>query len=297
MRLFIILAMVLPQLLSAAELKKRVAVFDFEDKTEHRIRWWTGQPVGEGMADMLVTALVKTGKFQVLERDEIKGVIEEQKLGQSGLVTQESAAQVGKLLGVEIAIFGAVTEFGHSQGNMGGRVKKKGFGLGIKTTEASVGIDIRFINTTTGEILLADNVRKAKSKKGLAVDTPDFRFDNRHKFDESLVGKATREAIETVVEMVEKSAPQVPWQAKVVRGQPIFINAGALSGVNAGDVFIVYRAGEALIDPDTGLNLGSVESKIGTIRVTNNNIGNGKASQCEAVSGTGFERNDIVRLK
>ena len=49
------------------------------------------------------------------------------------------------------------------------------------------------------------------------------------------------------------------------------------------------------VDPDTGLSLGAVESKVGTIKVTNNSIGNGKASECTALSGTGFERNDIVR--
>ena len=292
---FYTITLVFIQLATAAELKKRVAVFDFEDKTDHHIRWWTGQPVGEGMADMLVTALVKTDRYQVLERADIEQIIEEQKLGQSGLVTQESAAQVGKLLGVEIAIIGAVTEFGYSEGGVGGRLKQKGLGLGIKESEATVGIDVRFINTTSGEILMAENVRKSNSKKGLSLDTPDFNFDSRNKFDESIVGKATRDAIDTIVEILDANAPSIPWQAKVIRGDPIYINAGSLSGVSVGDVFDVYRPGEELIDPDTGLVLGSTESKIGSVRVTQNNIGNGKASQCEAVTGSDFQRNDIVR--
>jgi len=280
------------------QLKKRIAVFSFEDKTNHRYHWWTGQPVGEGMADMLVTALVKTGKYSVIERDEINKLLQEQKLGMSGVVTPQSAAQVGKMLGVELAIFGAVTEFGYSEGTTGGRLKKKGFGIGIKSTKATVAVDVRFVNTTTGEIVMAESVRKEKSKKGLALDTKEFRFDNRNKFDESIVGKATREAINAIVEMVNETAPKLPWQAKVIKGgSTIYINAGAQAGVEVGDEFVVYRAGEELIDPDTGISLGSTETKIGTIRVTNNNIGNGKASQCVAVTGSGFMRNDIVRLK
>ena len=51
------------------------------------------------------------------------------------------------------------------------------------------------------------------------------------------------------------------------------------------------------IDPDTGISLGTVDTKIGTIRVTNNMVGNGKASQCVAESGSGFTRSDLVRLK
>ncbi len=278
-------------------LKKRVAVFVFDDKTDHRVRWWSGQNVGEGMSDMLTTSLVKTGNYQVIERAELDKIISEQKLGLSGAVTEQSAAQVGKLLGVELAVIGAVTEFGHSQGQVGGNLKKKAFGIGVKSSKATVGIDVRFVNTTTGEIIMAENVREEESKKGLSLDTKDFSFDNRNKFDESIVGKATRKSIDKIVEMLDKATPNIPWQAKVIKGgAQIYINAGSVSGVNVGDQFVVYRAGEELIDPDTGISLGSTESKIGVIKVTNNTIGNGKASQCIVVSGSGFDRNDIVRI-
>ena len=280
------------------KIKKRIAVFVFDDKTEHRHRWWTGQSVGEGMSDMLVTALVKKGNYQVIERKEIDKIMSEQKLGQSGVVTQQSAAQVGKMLGVELAIFGAVTEFGYKEGTTGGRLKKKAFGLGIKSTSATVGLDIRFVNTTTGEILMAESVRKEESSKGLSLDTKDFSFGNQKKFDDSIVGKATREAINTVVDYVDNTAPTIPWQAKIIKGDgPIFINVGAIAGVEIGDEFAIYRPGEELVDPDTGISLGAVESKVGRIKVTNNNIGNGKASQCTALTGSGFQRNDLVRIK
>lgn len=276
--------------------KKRVAVFDFEDKSGHRFRWWTGQPVGEGMADMLVTALVKTGNYSVIERQQIQQILNEQGLGQSGAVTAESAAKVGQLLGVDLAIFGSVTEFGYTESGGSTRLKQKGFGLGLKSTTATVAVDVRFVNTSTGEILTAESVRKEESKKGLAVDTQKFNFDNRNKFDESLVGKATRSAIDAIVDMIGNAASNIRWEAKIIKGDgPIYINAGASSGVQIGDEFVVYRPGEVLIDPDSGLELGAAETKVGVIKVTDNNIGDGKASQCVAVSGSGFQRNDIVR--
>ncbi len=277
-------------------LKRRVAVFDFQDKTAHHYHWWTGQPVGEGMADMLVTALVKTGNYRVFERKEMEALLKEQALGMAGVVTPESAAQAGKMLGVELAIIGAVTEFGYTEGGVGGRVK--GIGVGVKSTKATVAIDVRFVNTTTGEILVAETVRKERTSKGLGVDTPEIRFDNRDKFDESLVGKATRDAIDALVELVEKSAANVPWQAKVIKANGnVFINAGAEAGVQNGDVFVVYRKGEELIDPDTGLSLGSVDKKIGRIKVSNNSLGNGRASECVVLEGAGFQREDMVRLE
>ena len=282
----------------AAQLKKRVAVFDFEDKTSHQYRWWTGQPVGEGMADMLVTSLVKTGNYQVIERQEIDKIMQEQQLGMSGVVTQQSAAQVGKVLGVELAIFGSVTEFGYSEGTTGGRLKSQGLGLGIKSSSATVAVDVRFVNTTTGEILLAESVRKEESKKGIALDTRQFNFENQKSFDESIVGKATRASIDEIVQLVDNASQGLSWQGKIIKGDgPIYINAGSEGGIQVGDEFDVFRAGEELIDPDTGLALGAVETKVGTIKVTNNSVGNGKASECMATSGAGFERNDIVRPK
>lgn len=275
-------------------MKKRVAVFEFEDKTDHRVRWWTGQSVGRGMADMLVTSLVKSGRYRVIERQEIDKIINEQQLGQSGMVTAQSAAKVSQLLGVEIAIIGSVTEFGHQRSDTGGRVKR--IGVGVSKMAATVGLDIRFINTSTGEILAAENIRRQKSKKGLSISTPKFDFRNKNRFDDSLVGKATREAIEDIVKLLDDKGAAIPWQAKIitVKGNTVFINAGSEAGVQVGDVFYIYSKGEELIDPDTGISLGSIESKIGKIEVTNNNIGNGKASQCVIKEGSGFKKGDLV---
>ena len=76
----------------------------------------------------------------------------------------------------------------------------------------------------------------------------------------------------------------------------MIINAGEKGGVSVGDRFAVYRAGEELIDPDTGLSLGSMETRIGEIEVVKNDIGEGKAAQCKIVSGQGMERGDLVRI-
>jgi curli biogenesis system outer membrane secretion channel CsgG len=80
-----------------AQAKKRVAVFVFEDKTDHRYHWWNGQPVGDGMSEMLTTTLVKSGKYRVMERAQMEKLLQEQGLGMSGAVTPQTAAQAGLL--------------------------------------------------------------------------------------------------------------------------------------------------------------------------------------------------------
>ena len=280
-----------------AKLKKRIAVFEFEDKTDHRIHWWTGQSVGRGMADMLITELVNSGEYRVIERTALDHILKEQGLGQSGAVTQQSAAEVGKMLGVEIAVVGAVTEFGHARGGTGGRIK--GVRVGVSKQSAAVAVDVRLINTTTGEIIASKNARKEEKKGGLSFGTPEFSFNNKNKFDQSLVGKAARKAIEDVVKAINAQVTSISWQAKVVKatGNSVIINVGAEAGVENGMEFVVYSQGEELIDPDTGLSLGSEEERVGRIKVTNNNLGNGKASRCQILEGSDFDTGYFVRLK
>lgn len=291
---FLISVMVLMYVNAFPQLKKRVAVFSFEDKAKGGYSWWGGQSPGDGMADMLTTKLVKSGKYRVIERQAIAKLMEEQNLGQSGRVTAQSAVAIGKLLGVELAIMGAVTEFGYSKGSTGGRFK--GVGLGVSKKKATVAVDVRFVNTTTGEILSAENVRKEKSKGGISISTAEFGFRDRSSFDNSLVGKATREAIDEVMEMIDDQMDNILWQGKLIKvsGSTVYMKPGSDGGVVVGDVFSIYSKGEDLIDPDTGLSLGSEEEKIGSIKVTSF-IGNGKAAKAVINSGSGMKIGDLVR--
>ena len=275
----------------------RVAVFDFEDRTDRSFAWWHGKGVGSGMADMLVTALVKSGKFKVFERQQIQKILAEQDFGASGAVTAETAAKIGKLLGVQYAIFGSVTEFGYSKGGVGGRIK--GIGVGVRKYEATVAVDVRIVDVNTGEIIFSDTVRKQKSKSGLRLSTPKFAFRNQNDFDNSLVGKATREAINEIVKLIEKHAKPGEFKAKIVKVDAdgtVIINAGSNAGVKVGDRLVIYREGEELTDPDTGLSLGKEMKKIGVIQVTEDLFG-GKASRARIISGSNFQRGDLVKRK
>ncbi len=277
-----------------AGLKKMIAVVDFEDKSDHS-RWhWTGPDPGQGMSDMLVTALVQSGKFRVMEREQLQQVIKEQDFGQSGRVTAETAPALGKLLGVTAIVYGSVSEFGYMASDTGGGIA--GIGGGVSKTTARVSIDVRMIDTTTGEIILADSANDEKSQMGLKLRTEDFSFGHEGKFDQTLVGKATREAIDDLVEKITDTLEDVPWTGRVVKADPgkIYLNAGSDVGVAQGMEFNVYRMGEELIDPATGLSLGAEEEFVGKIAASDIKE---KYSICTVVSGSGFSAGDMVRYE
>ncbi len=273
-------------------LKKRIAVMEFQDRAGY------GYNIGRGLSDMLVTTLVKSGKFIVVEREQLDKILAEQGLGLSGAVTPQSAAKVGSLLGVELIVTGSVSEFGEKKSSIGGRIP----GLGGKLTkrEARSVVDIRLINTTTGEIIMAETAEGHEKSRSLdQIGFKDIDFRNPTSWDRTIQGKAARKSIDKCVKYIEKAMSKIPWQGKIIKASAdgtIYMKPGSAGGVKPGMEFVVYSKGEELIDPDTGLSLGSEEQMIGKIKVVSD-IGEGKACKAIVVSGNGFKAGDFVRIK
>jgi len=276
-------------------LKKRVAVVDFEDRAHY------GYDIGKGVADMLVTALVESKKFMVIERTELEKVLEEQGLGQSGAVTPQSAAKVGQLLGAEMLVTGSVTEFGEKESKVGGGLGRLGgLNLGVSKKMARVAVDIRLVNVNTGEIVAAKSASGEDATTGLDnVGVNDIDFHNTTTWDNTQLGKASREAIEQCVEYVTEGMESVPWVGKIIKASDdgtIIMKPGSKGGVKPGMVFKIFHPGEEIIDPDTGLSLGSEESMIGEIQITGD-MADGKAAKAIVKSGMGFQTGDLVKIK
>ncbi len=289
--LLLIAAFVL-NLAASAQLKKRIAISRFEDRSGSGF-----SHLGSGVADMLATALVKSGKFAVIERQELDKLVQEQKLGESGLVTAQTAPKVGQLLGAELFVVGAVTECGTKESNIGGGVSV--FGGGLKTKKARTVVDIRLINTSTGEIIASEAEEGTESTTGIAVRYEDMDFNNQDSWDNTDIGKATREAVDKTIELISKNMEKIPWSGKIIKVNTdgtVLMKPGSEGNVTKGSVFFVVRKGEEIKDPDTGLSLGAEESKVGKIKTTDDLL-QGKAMKATILEGNGFQVGDIVRDK
>lgn len=93
---------------ATAEFKKiKVAVLDFQLQGEG----YDTKDMGKIVSEWLITALVKEGRFEVVERRLLEQIFQEHKLIMTGVVDEQSATQVGKLLGVKVIISGSVLKF------------------------------------------------------------------------------------------------------------------------------------------------------------------------------------------
>ncbi|MEX1140485.1 MAG: CsgG/HfaB family protein [Bacteroidota bacterium] len=273
-----------------AQLKKRIAVARFQDRSGSG---WHN--IGDGVADMLVTALVKSGQFVVLEREEMEKIIQEQKFSNSSMVTPETATKVGKLLGVELFVIGSVSEFGTKQSSVGGNVPL--FGGSLTTKKARAAVDIRLVSVTTGEILAAEKEEGEESSTGVSVRYEAIDFGNSTSWDNTDIGKATRQAVDGCIELITENMAKIPWSGKVLRvntDKTILMKPGSEGNVKVGMEFTVYREGEEIKDPDTGLSLGSEETKVGRVKVTEDML-KGKAAKAKVLEGSDIKTGDTIR--
>ena len=276
--------------------KKRIAVLEFDNKVNNR--WWDRSwNIEDRLTEMVITELMKTNRFIVVERGSLNEVLSEQDLGASGRVRQETAAKIGEVLGAQVLLKGAITEFIEKESGGAGGILIGGIGIGGKTSTGHVAMDLRLIDATSGQILQSERAEGKISSSGIGgiAFFSGVAFGGTS-YKKTALGKATRAAVSDAVMFVVNNMDDQPWQGRVVKaeGSQIYINAGYNMNIQMDSVFTVYSKGEDLIDPASGLSLGSALSRSGTVRVTQVSD---KFSVASAIEGSGFKRGDVVKLQ
>lgn len=135
--------------------RARIALGDFQVKAANATN-----VIGDGLREMLVTALFNTNRFIVLERQAIQDIMLEQDLSASGRVRRETAAPIGQLEAAELLVYGVVSEFqmGSGGGGLNLAMPNLPFGLGAGARNAHLGLEMRAVDTSTGRILFATRV-------------------------------------------------------------------------------------------------------------------------------------------
>ncbi|MDD2331716.1 MAG: FlgO family outer membrane protein, partial [Candidatus Cloacimonetes bacterium] len=87
--------------------KNKIAIMEFPD-LHGRI-----SEFGKFIPEELTTRLFMTRRFEVVERQLLNKVLEEQNLGMTGILDESSAARIGKILGVDAIVTGSITDLGN----------------------------------------------------------------------------------------------------------------------------------------------------------------------------------------
>src|SRR5579885_1673487 len=279
-----------------AQQKKRVAVMNFDYATVRSFVasiWGTDQDVGKGVADLLITQLVKDGTYTVVERAALDKILAEQNFSNSDRADATTAAKIGKLLGVNAIIIGSVTQFGRDDqtrtyggGAIGGLTGRFGIGgIQRRKAKAVVGLTARIVNVDTGEILAVadgkgESTRSGESLLGAgggggaaAGGAADMSSSN---FANTLLGEAVHQAVNSLAQQLVSDASRLPTTTVSIEGlvadasspNAIILNVGSKAGVQTGDRFEVSRKVRDIRDPATGKVIHTITNTVGQITIT-----------------------------
>ena len=303
----------------ASTRKPRIAVMDFDYatvQTASSALFGTNVDVGKGIADLLVTGLVKDGTYSIIERKALDKIMAEQNFSNSNRADPTSAARLGKLLGVDAILVGSITQFGNEtkKTNLGGGGGNWGGfgvgGIGHSKSNANVGITARLVNVDTGEILAVAEGAGQSSRSstsllggggnwhGFGGGSADFGSSD---FQQTIIGEAVKIAVDKLrVDLVSNSSKvsvrtiTVEGLVAAVDGGQIVLNVGSRAGVKVGDQLEVLRVSKEIKDPATGQVIRRLTSSIGVIKATDVDDG---SAVCAPVSGSGFQTGDRVKSK
>lgn len=249
-------------------IKRKVAIGRFSNETQYAKGLFydkENDPMRKQALDILSSKLAASGKFILLEREDLDVLVAE-------------AGDGMNKIGADYIILGSITEFGRKAEG-----QQKVFSS-TKTQTVEAGVSIRLVEAATGLIIYSDEA------KGFAETTSKttLGIGGTAGYDATLSDKAISAALSQLVDNIINKCMDNPWKSYIlsVEDGTYIISGGASQGLSAGDVFAVYRKGKVVKNPQTGIDIELPGTKVGTVTVLNS-VGNTPETEISFCSYTG----------
>lgn len=250
--LFVLFAMLMVLPMGAQEartIKRKVAIGRFSNETQYAKGLFydkENDPMRKQALDILSSKLASSGKFILLEREDLD------------VLVSEAGAEMNKI-GADYIILGSITEFGRKTEG-----EQKVFSQS-KTQTVEAGVSIRLVEAATGLIIYSDEA------KGYAETTTKqtLGLGGSAGYDATLSDKAISAALSQLVENIINKCMDKPWRSYIlsVDDGSYIISGGASQGLVVGDSFNVYKKGKTVTNPQTGLKVELPGTKLGKVTV------------------------------
>lgn len=247
--------------------KKKIGVTKFDCNFTVPIDRGHHYDIGTGAADMLTNELVKNKGYEVIERQQLAQVMQEQRLGATGAVDDSTTAQLGRLIGLNYIVYGKVL-------SAGAELKKEGYDFGKFSTETQVLetkvlINVRMIDATTGAIVMSSQaqglVKKKSSGFQALIGNEDYSKSSQVQVTAEVYDQAVLQAIQQIAGRINDLNPTEGCVAQVL-GSEVYLDIGIEQGVEQGQRFQVYREGLPITNA-SGQIIGVAKTKVAIIVV------------------------------
>ncbi len=218
------------------------------------------------LTSKLITALAKSEKVQVVEREKMAAIMDEIELTQTGFTDPKRSVEAGKLLGVDYLTFGSVNLLDPEV-----EYRQLPYDAGTqRIMRLTVAADIRIVEAETGRIITAETKKVVGIAKEL--NPPERVRELPAEFQHEVYDKLVEQLVDSVLDAL------FPIKVAAFTDNVAYLNRG---GLEPGALYLVVEPGQIIADPDTGEILGQTETRIATLQVTE---GLQKLSKAEVTS-------------
>ncbi len=188
------------------------------------------QPIARIMGEQLASALFRSGRATVIERNQLQHALKEAGFGMTGAVDQNTAVKTGKMLGAGYSLIGTLTRADTNSNPIPGLILGKFSGL-ANNVQAHIGANLRVINNETGELIRVVDVEGHETGKTVDDAVQNACKEAADKFLEEMLGSFVGVIVD-------------------VEGNRVYIDAGSAQGVRKGEKLEIAREGQPITLPN-----------------------------------------------
>ena len=244
--------------------------------------------IEQGADVQLLSAIEATRRFEIVARADLPSIIKEQDLTQSGNVNvlDPQAARAFQLAG---ARYVATLTISNYQEVVEKTELLNQFGTS-KAERRTINLQavLKIFDSTTGSLFRSTQVTLSESADNEIMPGVEQKGVKTN----VVLGTVAKKLATDVANAIADSLSP----ARVIGytlGQITF-NRSAEGGVSVGQIYEVFVPGSAMIDPDTGEQLGAEEVHVGWARVTD---AGARFSIAQAIEDRGIDRGAMLRLR
>ncbi|MDG1489632.1 MAG: CsgG/HfaB family protein [Actinomycetota bacterium] len=192
-------------------------------------------------------ALAKTGKYTMMERTRLDTLLQERGLSAAGIT--EGDGSLSGFSGVDYLVYGSVSNITVASKNL----------FIMMNCDASVSMNIRVVDVSSGEIRFSENVTIEKT-----VGTSPTEEDPCSGISLSNLNVIGEDASDGIANKMTTAI--FPIKVARARGDEVYLNYGE-GTLSKSDILSIKEMGEGFVDPDTGEVLGAEETTTAVIVV------------------------------
>jgi len=230
--------------------------------------------------------LVSSGKFNVLDRDNMRKIINENKLTESQWSKSGEETKIGELLVADYLVIGHINRLNFS-------VKPVYIKLTGETTHkivASLKVQFKVVKVKSGSIVFAKQLINTIDSAEIRREIPARIRKNWTLYDykDLLFKRTATEAGNDILRGI------YPVKVVSVKGTKVFLNRGNGAGILLNQRYEVVNLGESIVDPDTNEVLGNVQTKVAEIEIYSVNP---RFSTAKVISSSGIIKKGAICKK